>query len=153
MYPTLLAVPGSSLTFEQSESLDMLLSISKTRLEIDELGKTVPEGFDDPIMQIMRRRLAVAYYSMSPALNCFLADLCQGIPGRAVMWAYTVAVWCHKNKTIGMTLHDWVEEYPDCVPDDKEYDRCWDGQKVTGCNGLDFSVAWTFEGEQNASAA
>lgn len=145
MYPTLQAVPNVGLTQSQADVLATLLLFSKVmQPTLDQCDESVPAQMDLPIMQIMRGRLSAASVCMSPALNIFLESLCEGIPGRAVLWAYTVASWCHANNAKGMSLQNWMDTYSECVPDEAEYARCWDGQKTKEGNALDIAENWIF---------
>lgn len=83
----------------------------------------------DPGFNIIKSRLDATGFKASPCLIALLSFISNGIPGRLVMWSYTLAcMQSEKNKTITLSL--WVEEFDAGIPSDAAYNSVWDSQKI-----------------------
>lgn len=50
--------------------------------------------------------------------------------GRAVQWAYTLAVLCAEQKGAQLTLKKWCEAFPEGIPTEDASKAAWEYQKV-----------------------
>ena len=76
-----------------------------------------------PICKIMDLRFPDGF-QIELKLLLFVADLTEGNPAKAVMWAYTL----YKNNI--KTFDEWVHAFPMGFPTDEAYNQFWDSQKV-----------------------
>jgi hypothetical protein len=144
MYPTLLQANKTPLSHKQSSLMLMLLTMSKNPSQnFDDYNTPLPmEEKVPPIVRIIEGRLEYANVLASPCLLLLLEGLSEGNPGRAVLWAYTIAVWCHTNDKVGMTMSDFIDCYPEGVPSPEDYSTAWEGQKTREGNALDIGETW-----------
>ena len=100
------------------------------------------KAFLGPIGTILWARIKPTGVEMSGGLGVWLSELSMGVPGNAVLWAYTMKCMFIKNDCKKITLNDWVRHFPNGVPTDETLSACWDAQKINGRNLLDTAIAW-----------
>lgn len=95
----------------------------------------------DPGYTIIKSRLEHQGGSASDEAIIICSDMARGIPGRMVMWAYTLF---RIQKITGnpVTLQKLCFHMPDGVPTEEAYRKAWEGQKcktlgLEGDNALD----------------
>lgn len=75
------------------------------------------------------------------AVQIMCTMLCD-TPGKAVIWAYTLnELFVKLGHEVAMD--DWVNEFPDGVPMEEEYQRVWEAQKSGGANMIDDFKNWS----------
>ena len=101
-----------------------------TVMEEQGIKDHVKERFNlDPGYNIIRSRLEALGFSASPCLIAFLSFISNGIPGRMVMWSYTLACLNSElNKTV--TMSEWLGYFCDGIPTDAAYNSVWESQKI-----------------------
>lgn len=84
-----------------------------------------------PIGEIFYHRLQVAGpVEITMPLALFLCFMSDGIPGEAVMWAYTMnRMYLRKGSLSMLTIGDLSNAFPWGFPDENERHRLWDAQK------------------------
>jgi hypothetical protein len=100
-------------------------------------SKGVPkEAREDPIFRILSGRLDKPD-DYSAYLRFFLACLCEGNPGKAVMWAYTI--WKNNIKS----MRNLAFAFPTGFPTNDGMQEVWESQKgVEGEKGNRRSFNW-----------
>lgn len=128
------------LTKEQSTLFITLYQVEKLKGNFD--SKVAAET--GMMSQILHERITwVKDMTVTAALGIWCAYLSEGIPGRAVLWAWTLRqLYTQKNRTL--TLEDWTNAFPLGIPSEQGYDAAWDTQKGKGPLGnlLDSSETW-----------
>jgi len=92
---------------------------------------------------IIRGRLEGAKVDIDPWLQMLCASF-SSTPGRAVLWAYTLAELCHRKDGGRVMVSDFAEFFPMGVPTEEALDKCWDAQKGDGPLGnlMDKKESW-----------
>jgi hypothetical protein len=102
---------------------------------------------ESPIYSILHSRLEAAGIVVSPLLKYWLGGLSNGVPGNAVLWAWTCASLPTTGETSDILI--WASAFPTGVPTDQAYRDAWDAQKGRNCgapsvdNMLDQKEVWT----------
>lgn len=142
-FPTLQPINGVELSKETSGFLFQALAFEAAN------GWQVP----DPELvnssfptKLFHQRTSAINLCPSGALLVLLVILSDGNPGRLVAWTWTLAHMAHKLQKHRITVTDWINEFPLGVPNDAEYNRVWDAQKVQrgghSVNGFDLAEYW-----------
>jgi hypothetical protein len=97
------------------------------------------------LYHILSKRLKYYQIPVSPYLITFICCIIDS-PGKAVMWAYTLAeMYSDQQKEIDFNRFSF-SEFGMGIPIEEEYKRIWDNQKIGGKNALDMNEYWQFEG-------
>lgn len=124
--------PHQRMTDVQTRCLfSMILSDGE---EDEEMKVAVGNDF---VCKVVTSRLEWAGVSVfTPSLLAFISILAQGNPGRGLMLAHA----CVQGNAYNISAI--IELFPNGVPTDASYDKCWDDQKVNGANGVDMIANW-----------
>lgn len=114
----------------------------------DEARPLPPELLRDPSVRILMGRIALANITLCPRLTLFIAVISHGVPGRLVVWAYTLKCIA---QDLGLGMLDIATffngYFSNGIPTDEAYNLAWDEQKIDRTNGsdnyLDTEGAWT----------
>lgn len=82
----------------------------------------------DPGYRIIKGRLEAEGGEATASALAFLSGLCDGIPGRMVMWAYTL-YRIHRKTGETVSLKDVCDFFPEGFPTESEHQKAWDEQK------------------------
>ena len=140
--PSLLGSATVPMTVEQSQTFtSCFIHETTTRAAFD---RDTAEKMG-PIGSILFARLAWGDVRVTRELALWCAILSDGVPGKIVLWAWTLRKLyevCHNQQ---LTISDWTNVFPLGVPTPEEYTRVWDAQKVQGIpdNALDNHSNWT----------
>lgn len=139
-FKTLDKYPQTRLTEEQSNAFanmmlqEMMVPAGGSTPELEAaLGK-------DFISQIITKRLEAFGGKMSPHLTILLSFFAQGNPGTGLMYAHAV----HMATPVGQTstTEIFANIFAMGIPNEEEFVKAWDGQKIGAVNGIDYKEGW-----------
>jgi len=82
-----------------------------------------------PICLIIDSRLEMAGVRTTVAVLLWMDIVCDGNPGNAVMWAYTLCHIAEKRGHNTVTWDDLIMSFPNGFPVERTLRQCWEAQK------------------------
>ena len=100
-----------------------------------EMGELKPEAKDlvtkDPICRIAQGRMNFAKVKATVPTLLWISIICEGSPGNAVIWAYTLCDIAEKEGDEPINLTTLTKYFPNGYPTEDTKRKCWEGQKRT----------------------
>ena len=134
----------SAETEQMSDGItEMFLFVTLKEESKEEIHKDILGLFG---FQVLKKRLEYYKIPVNDYVIAFVSiALCNGNPGKCVMWAYTFhKIYKKENREIGISL--LTKYFPYGFPKENEYERLWDAQKMTTGeftgNALDMNQTW-----------
>ena len=138
-----------SLLGAKTKELDEYLSdmFLKIMFNPDRLASEMtPEDANlmGPLAKILffRIRAASPGTRITAGLGLWCVTICNGSPGNAVLWTWTLHNMAQRIPGSMLTLDDWARAFPLGVPTEEELSRVWTAQKKDGYNLLDQDSVW-----------
>lgn len=106
--------------------------------QVDEsLQKVVDADF---LAKIITKRLEVFGGAMTPQCMAFITFIAKGNPGTGLMYAHAV----HMRTPVGSVsnLETFAHTFTTGFPNEDDFSKAWDGQKVAGMNMIDTPEGW-----------
>lgn len=143
-----------------AETRPMTDEESRVFIQLNMMPKEAIAGmFDDlrardPITIILADRLEQTGWLpfIAPEVIAFCGLLCHGLPGSAVLWAFTLARMAERKAPVTFGVDSWTdwEAFGKGVPTEEAIAAAWDFQKafkhampdVRGGNLLDLAMSW-----------
>lgn len=128
-FTCLLEVNTRQMSVDESEFMIRLSAEEKKRGDMPvDLHKQLRAS---PVFKIIESRLEPTGADVSSWLVAFVDSLCEGNPGKAVMWAWTLAYIATKCQG-KVDFDEFARYFPMGVPVEDEYRRVWYSQKERG---------------------
>lgn len=106
--------------------------------KVDEALQTVIN--EDFLAKIITKRLEAFGGAMTPQCVAFIAFIAKGNPGTSLMYAHAV----HMRTPVGgvSNLETFAHTFTTGFPNEDDFSKAWDGQKVAGMNMIDTPEGW-----------
>lgn len=108
--------------------------------------ESLPGKDEPPSIRVLNQRLDWARVEATTAVKYFVSELSKGIPGRLVMWAWSLRKLYIDNGCKKIDMSALTYACPNGFPVDQIYTDVWDAQKDDASplgNKLDVPTNWT----------